>query len=334
MSSIYTLTYVHTYTVRMLHVCEWRCAYVRIARICTYMHIYLSTDINTCIYVHIRTYVHIWIYVQYVHIHAYTCIRSYTYIHAYTCNTCIYMHIREYMHIRKLKTYTCNIRAYMASICTYMHVYCTYITLFYIFWTPRRGRGSLPAEGHRPVQRALKKVSKTMQNAFDVFRSRTPVFPVKGGNLYHYAILAHMLWYIFAVYILFCDLYVHIRTYVHIRAYTYIFILKHRAKSLSGGVLEGNLPTFSGSSVKSCPLDLPLWAMRLDRQAWIWHGGRFCRAGGVQKGPGTRSRGGRGGGRAKSGVQKCRLRRKKMHAQMPWGALSGARWLPSIGNVF
>ena len=108
MSSIYTLTYVHTYTVRMLHVCEWRCAYVRIARICTYMHIYLSTDINTCIYVHIRTYVHIWIYVQYVHIHAYTCIRSYTYIHAYTCNTCIYMHIREYMHIRKLKTSSAN----------------------------------------------------------------------------------------------------------------------------------------------------------------------------------------------------------------------------------
>ena len=41
-----------------------------------------------------------------------------------------------------------------------------------------------------------------------------------------------------------------------------------------------------------------------------------------------------GGGCAKSGVQKCRLRRKQMHAQMPWGALSGARWLPSIGNVF
>ena len=188
------------------------------------------------------------------------------------------------MHIRKLKIYTCNIRAYMASICTYMHVYCTYMFLFYIFLPPRRGRGSLPAEGHRPVQRAHKKVSKTMQNAFDVFRSRTPVFPVKGGNLYHYAILAHMLWYIFAVYILFCDLYVHICTYVHIRAYTYIFILKHTAKSLSGGVLEGNLPTFSGSSVKSCPLDLPLWAMRLDRQAWIWH---FCTIGCAKVSPTT-----------------------------------------------
>ena len=82
---------------------------------------------------------------------------------------------------------------------------------------------------------------------------------------------------------------------MHIRAYTYIFILKHTAKSLSGGVLEGNLPTFSGSSVK-CPLDLLLWAMRLDCQAWMWHGGRPCRTGGVQKGPGTRSRGGEGGG--------------------------------------
>ena len=156
-----------------------------------------------------------------MHIHAYTCIRSYTHIHAYTCNTCIYMHIHEYKHIRKLKTYTCNIRAYMASICTYMHVYCTYITLFYIFWTPRRGRGSLLAEGHRPVQRALKKVSKTMQNAFDVFRSRTPVFPVRGGNLYHYAILADMYTYILAVYNPYFNVYVHIRTYVHIRAYTY-----------------------------------------------------------------------------------------------------------------
>ena len=32
-----------------------------------------------------------------------------------------------------------------------------------------------------------------MQNTFDVFRSRTTVFPVRGGNLYHYAILADML---------------------------------------------------------------------------------------------------------------------------------------------
>ena len=112
----------------------------------------------------------------------------------------------------------------MASICTYMHVYCTYITLFYIFWAcPRRGRGSLPAEGHRPVLRALKKVSKTMQNAFDIFRSRTPVFQVRSGNLYHYAILADMYKFILAVYMPLFFLYVHIRTYVHIRKYTYIF---------------------------------------------------------------------------------------------------------------
>ena len=91
---------------------------------------------------------------------------------------------------------------------------------------------------------------------------------------------------------------------MHIRAYTYIFILEHTGKSLSEGVLEGNLPTFSGSSVKSCRLDLPLWAMRLDHQAWIWHGGRPCRAWGVQKGPGTRSRGGRGGGVCKIGCAK------------------------------
>ena len=62
-----------------------------------------------------------------------------------------------------------------------------------------------------------------MQNAFDVFRSRTPVFPVRGGNLYHYAILADMYTYILAVYNPYFNLYVHICTYVHIRAYTYIY---------------------------------------------------------------------------------------------------------------
>ena len=62
-----------------------------------------------------------------------------------------------------------------------------------------------------------------MQNAFDVFRSRTPVFPVRGGNLYHYAILADMYTYILAVYNPYFNVYVHICTYVHIRAYTYIY---------------------------------------------------------------------------------------------------------------
>ena len=62
--------------------------------------------------------------------------------------------------------------------------------------------------------------------------------------------------------------------------------------------------------------------------------GTFLQSRGGAKGARDAFSGGEGGGRAKSGVQKCRLRRKKMHAQMPWGALSGARWLPSIGNVF
>ena len=61
-----------------------------------------------------------------------------------------------------------------------------------------------------------------MQNAFDVFRSRTPVFLVRGGNLYHYAILADMYTYILAVYNPYFNLYVHICIYVHIRADTYI----------------------------------------------------------------------------------------------------------------
>ncbi len=69
------------------------CAYVRIARICTYMHIYTSTDINMCIYIHIRSYIHIWIY---VHIRAYTCIYVYTFIYAHTCIYVQYMHIRAY----------------------------------------------------------------------------------------------------------------------------------------------------------------------------------------------------------------------------------------------
>ena len=67
---------------------------------------------------------------------------------------------------------------------------------------------------------------------------------------------------------------------MHIRAYTCIFILKHTAKSLSGGVLEGKLLMFSGRSVKSRPPDLLQWVMRLDRNARIWHGGLPSRAGG------------------------------------------------------
>ena len=74
--------------------------------------------------------------------------------------------------------------------------------------------------------------------------------------------------------------------------------------------------------------------MRLDRNARIWHGGLPSRAGGGAKGALDACSRGKGGDSAKSGLQKCRLRRKIMHAQMPWGALSGARWLPSTGNVF
>ena len=125
----------------------------------------------------------------------------------------------------------------MASICTYMHVYCTYMFLFYIFLPPRRGRGSLPAEGHRPVQRALKKVSKTMQNAFDVFRSRTPVFPVKGVTSttmpYWHICCLIFLRYISSfviytyIYVHTC-IYVHIHPfksmYLHIHAYTYVYV--------------------------------------------------------------------------------------------------------------
>ena len=116
--------------------------------------------------------------------------------------------------------------------------------------------------------------------------------------------------------------------YMHIRAYTYIFILEHTAKSLSGGVLEGNLPTFSGSSMKSRPMGHEPGSQCSDMARGTAQHGR----GGCKRGTGRVRR---GGGCAKSRVQKCRLRRKQMHAQMrPWGALSEARWLPSIGNVF
>jgi hypothetical protein len=68
-----------------------------------------------------------------------------------------------------------------------MNVYCTYKLYFQIFLPKRRGRDSLPADGNTPVQQASKKIFKTMQNDFDVFRSRTPVYLVKGGELCHCA---------------------------------------------------------------------------------------------------------------------------------------------------
>ena len=59
--------------------------------------------------------------------------------------------------------------------------------------------------------------------------------------------------------------------YIHIHAYTLIYVhicidmciymhirtFSTTTKSLSEGVLEGKLLTIFGSSVKSCPLDLP-----------------------------------------------------------------------------
>ena len=122
---------------------------------------------------------------------------------------------------------------------------------------------------------------------------------------------------------------------MHIRAHTYIFILEHTGKLLSEGVLEGNLPMFSGSSVKSCLLDLPLWTMRLDHQAWIWHGGRPCRAGGVQKWPGTRSRG--GGGCAQNRVCKSVASNGKNACPdalgcLEWGLLAAVHRECVLGN--
>ena len=211
------------------------------ARICSYI---CQQMINICIYLHIRTYAHIWIYVHtyiYVHTRAYMHIHAYKYIRAIHAYTCIYMHTCIYVYTY---TYTYTIHAYMASICTYMHVYCTYIICFHIFWPPRRGRGSLPAEGNWPVQRALKKVSKTMQNSFNVFRSQTPVFRLRGGNLYHYASMAVKVTRLLAVYDPFFQFiraymyicaytckYIHLRActyiYIHIRAYTCIYVHIH-----------------------------------------------------------------------------------------------------------
>ena len=78
----------------------------------------------------------------------------------------------------------------MASKCTYMNVYCTYKLYFQIFLPKRRGRDSLPAEGNTPVQPASKMMLKRLQKAFEVFRSQTPIFLVKEGELCHCASMA------------------------------------------------------------------------------------------------------------------------------------------------
>jgi hypothetical protein len=63
-----------------------------------------------------------------------------------------------------------------------MNVYCTYKLYSQIFLPKKGGRDSLPAKGNAPVQPASKKIFKRMQNAFDVFRSRTPVYLVEEVN--------------------------------------------------------------------------------------------------------------------------------------------------------
>jgi hypothetical protein len=80
-----------------------------------------------------------------------------------------------------------------------MNVYFTYKLYFQVFLPKRRGRSSLPAEGNTPVQPASKKTFKRKQNAFDVFRSRTPIYLVKGGKLSHYASMAVKIYLVFTV---------------------------------------------------------------------------------------------------------------------------------------
>ena len=106
-----------------------------------------------------------------------------------------------------------------------MHAYARilYVYNFVLHILDSKEREGQPARRGTPTRAtSTQKGIQNNANAFDVFRSRTPVFPVRGGNLYHYAILADMLTYILAVYNLYFNLYVHICTYVHIRAYTSI----------------------------------------------------------------------------------------------------------------
>jgi len=77
--------------------------------------------------------------------------------------------------------------------------------------------------------------------------------------------------------------------------------------------------------------------MRLDHQAWIWHGGRPCRAWGVQKGPGTCSRGGRGGCVCKIGCAKVSPMTEKKECSdalgcPEWGPLAAIHRECVLGN--
>ncbi len=132
-----------------------------------------------CIYIHTFIYVYTCIR-TYTYIYMHTYIYLHTFIHMHCSNTYIYMHTCAYVNTYN---HTYNIHTYMASKCTYMNVYCTYKLYSQTFLPKRRGRDSLPAEGNTSVQPASKKMFKRMQNGFGVFRSRTPVILVKGGEL-------------------------------------------------------------------------------------------------------------------------------------------------------
>ncbi len=66
-----------------------------------------------------------------------------------------------------------------------------------------------------------------MQNAFDVFRSRTRVYLVERGELCHCASMAVKILQVFTIFIPFSRIYAHTCIYWHLPTYTYIYVSIH-----------------------------------------------------------------------------------------------------------
>ena len=100
-----TDTYVHLYTVHVLHVCM-------------YVHVwYVYARIWLCIWQQVQQYIHILAY-AYIRSHANTCIRTYTYTYIHT-----YIHIHEYFIYMQYM----HIQAYIhMRICVHIYVQHTY----------------------------------------------------------------------------------------------------------------------------------------------------------------------------------------------------------------
>ena len=147
-----------------------------------------------------------------------------------------------------------------------MHVYCAYIFLFYIFWRKFglqiEGGAACQQRDTDPCNEHSKRYPKQCKTPLMFSGLEPPSSQSKGitstTTPYWHICCCIFLRYI-SSFVIYTCIHVHTCIYVHIHpfksiyllihAYTYVYVcirtFSNTTKSLSEGVLEGKLPTFS-----------------------------------------------------------------------------------------